>query len=809
MRHILLFVKANLVYNKPMYCIKKQNGLGGVIMEWKMNPNAVNQFSKGTDVYTEGEPVFNVAMIIKGRVLISNDGAKVIVGSGSFLGINDLYWGKFHSTYTAHDDLLIYVFPISRIEEVDNILSMNKDYHGFMVASFYKMIFELDQIYQGLIKHSATMYQFIVDTYKTYTTMSARGGHKIKISERISKLSILESDLELLTDRINYYVECKNLPMDAVKQFYSHGNAITLYQVEDEVNIVNQQMEALKEMTSAFTSMAECLVDDTDSCLFRMIAEMSLEMDNTSGTSNEIMDIMDNIIDEMNQAEIFTERVLGKKLKVNRKKMEEVYHLLLTGNKGSGVSSHTSLKYSKEDTKIAIDEMSNSFQKIITYAGIESSRAEEMKTAMEDFVHMKDKLSTEDRPRTLRKNLAEYHYEIYLAAFLRDHQEKSAPRIVNMFLKYGFADERLLTKEQMLSIYFLKEEEAKQSQCKVYDIKSWLTLIVEGKKEPSKNEFDLEYPEMVVGLRKQAKLTENEAHHWLTDSHKKLEFEIQNMFRYNNRTTNGQITSFVPFLHKEEWSNNVEKLYVTSTKINEAIAGIMRIDFSIFDREILYVNKEKNIVKEYIIKRIFPDIILMPTVGSNGIMWQEIAGKRRDSSARFLLPAFTDINIATLLIRIFGRYRWEICRTLEGAAWNDIQHKSLTSEYSDYLQFYRKNKELSEDKKEKIKLQIQKGRSSSREIFVIDYEQWINYEAMGAIKLNKPVREILATYCPFAKDIREHIRTQPLFDEAMARYYRDKQKKVREIEGRYRMLQKEQIELTQELVDTLSYHKDM
>ena len=312
-----------------------------------------------------------------------------------------------------------------------------------------------------------------------------------------------------------------------------------------------------------------------------------------------------------------------------------------------------------------------------------------------------------------------------------------------------------------------------------------------------------------MSLRRQNRLTEAEMAQELSDPVKKLHYEIQNMFRYNNRTTNGQISSFVPFLHNDQWSNTVERLRVTAAKVNEALAGIVRIDYSVFDREVIYSNTEKNIIKEYIIKRVFPDIILMPTVGINGIMWQEISGKRRDTPGRFLLPIFSDMNLGLLLIRILGRFRWELCRTIEGIAWNDIQNKSLTSEYSDYLQFYRKNRELSEEKKEKIKAQIQKGRNSSREIFVMDYEQWISYESVGAIKLNKPVREIMATYCPFSREIREQIKQQPLFEEAMARYYREKQKRVREVEGRCRLLQRENIEAPKELMDTLSYHRDL
>lgn len=786
----------------------------GVIMEFKMNVNAVNQFPEGSTIYTEGDPVFNIAMIIKGRVMIHNDGARIIMGSGAFIGVQDLYSGRFYSTYTACDDVMIYVFPVSTTEELENVLNINKDYHGFMVASFNKIIYDLNQIYKGIHKLGLELHRFLTGTYQEYLALSARRGYKVKTSQRIADLEALDHEelfsleLSLINDRINYYCECKNLPMEAVKQFYSYGNTITLLQVEDQVNIVNLQVETMKEMSSTFVSMAECLMDDSDSCLFSLIAGLSVEMDNVTGGSSDLLNVMDDTIEILNRVEIFAEKMLDKKFKVNRKRMEEIYHLLLTGNRGADVSAEVLMKYSKEDMESALLELQDSYQKLLDYGGVTGDRATEMKAALQDFIGLKDKSSIDDSSRVVRRHLAENHYELYKPVFLRAYQDKQVPRLVDIFLKYGYVDENLLTKDQLLEIYFLQDQE-QQGECKVYDIKSWLVQIFEGKKEPSKNEFDLEYPEALSTLRKQGKLTDKEVHLHMSNAEKKLEYEIQNMFRYNNRTTNGQITSFIPVLHKELWSNNLERLFITPTRVNEAIDKILNIDYSVFDREVIYSNKEKNIVKEYIIKRVWPDIILMPNVGSNGVMWQEINGKRRDSSGRFLLPVFTDMNIQGILTKVFGRFRWELCRTIEGSAWNDIKHKSLTSEYSDYLQFYRKNKELSEEKKEKVKNQIQKGRNNSREIFVLDYEQWINYESKGALKLNKPVREMMATYCPFSKKIREQLKNQPLFEEAMGRYHREKLKKVRELEGRQRLLQKDQIEITQELIDTLNYHRDM
>ena len=138
----------------------------------------------------------------------------------------------------------------------------------------------------------------------------------------------------------------------------------------------------------------------------------------------------------------------------------------------------------------------------------------------------------------------------YKTVFLKAYKDKKVPRVVDMYLKYGYADERLLTNEQILYLYFLKEEK-KADGINVYNIKEWLTLIYEGHREPSKNEFDQEYHEALNSLKKRGELTDKQIQGLDDDRESKLEFEIQNMFRYNNRITSGQMTTFVPVLHKD------------------------------------------------------------------------------------------------------------------------------------------------------------------------------------------------------------------------------------------------------------------
>ena len=72
---------------------------------------------------------------------------------------------------------------------------------------------------------------------------------------------------------------------------------------------------------------------------------------------------------------------------------------------------------------------------------------------------------------------------------------------------------------------------------------------------------------------------------------------------------------------------------------------------------------------------------------------------------------------------------------------------------------------------------------------MIDYENWMNYESSGAMKLNKVSRGILATYCPFNRSIRENIAKNTVFADAMAKQGRNYAEKAREWE--YRMKKRE------------------
>ena len=146
-------------------------------------------------------------------------------------------------------------------------------------------------------------------------------------------------------------------------------------------------------------------------------------------------------------------------------------------------------------------------------------------------------------------------------------------------------------------------------------------------------------------------------------------------------------------------------------------------------------------------------------------------------------------DLSLILTRLAAEFRWEMCKRIQGGRWNDVTERSLTSEYCDYAQFYKKNKELSADTKERIKVQLLKARNNFKEMFIGDYIVWIRYESGGSPRLNKPVRNIMFTYCPFPKAVTSKLTVNPLYKEFIDKDNLRRAQKLHHVENVCKKLQ--------------------
>ena len=801
------------------------------------NINSINILAKGNvDVYISP---LNELNNIDENNLIANSYKLFSIDQNIFIGANDLFLSNNHTfSYRASEDSIIFSYYVDNINAIEELFKQKSDYSTYIMNSIssiieysYNSLKKLEQLIKSLsvMADNLCLFFWILKDKHGFSyepLHSAFRDSMFKLQEmKEGKMFIpysfdaefLECDnfeydyfpseeIDIL--KMNYYRHMSTINADLKKQFLNENFIISQYNCTDSSLLLESIQFKTKEAFKVVEEYIELLYSEQQPCIFEEFLNAGIQMDKSLYDPMDMIEVQQYMVDKIkNVVEIF-KNDYNHNLTIDIKAAQvKVDHLSAISRIKIPNSSATPELYT--DREGIPEELNNSAEKILEYSNIPKESYDFFMNSLKTFRGLKNKLSDDEQVRKLRKDMTTIFFQVYEAVLKRVTIENNQDKLFNMFLTYSYMDEKLLSPKNLWTLYEISENTASNEQSSIFSTKSWLQSIYKKEKEPSVNGFSMDYFDVFREMRKQGAIKEEDKAAYDNNKDGRLSFEIENMFKTNHKLCSRQISTYFPILHDEVIIKDLDKALLTPKKINDAIQKVLEVDFSAFHREISYFNMEKRIEKESIMQSVKPYIILMPIYGTHASMWQEISGRVRNAPGRFILPIFTDGNIEDMIQRLIGTLRWELCKTMMGLSWNDISIKSLTSEYMDYLQFFKKNKDISEEGKEKIKQQIKKHRNISKDVFVSDYIIWLNYESNGTLRLNKFTREILYKHCPFSKEIRQKLINHPSFTKLAYQYENLRAKQIKNLENHYARYTREGISLDEEMIETLEFYKNL
>lgn len=738
-------------------------------------------------------------LIQEGTVIQKFDFAEVTLGKNAIIGI--LASDYFPCDYIAQTDVTLAVFSCSNYEDLKRILGNQEKLRSIFLKTALEQRHQMLCLYADLQLKTRQFHAFVESVYNEYKNTCGQLRLEEQAFNRMEHFEPLAMKHKAENWEINNSISLvKNYMLEYIR-LMEKDDSLCIGAIMEASAQMRRVTQGIGEMETYLLYNKDILLAESENDIFHLFFDLAMRAGANQCDVEPIKKAINLMIEFITKMKFYDEKLL--EYRVSEYKNYDF--------DGTGLSEFTTLGFDEagqqdyvEETREAVDYLAH----ILTYAGMNENEIEVVRKKIEAFRELPDMFSTENDAYQIRRQLIPIFYDVYLKIFMRIVKEGDEPTpIVKMFLNFGFMDAQLAGDENVNTLYDLTNHLERCNSDRVYTIFTWLKAVYNGEKEPSKNEFDLDYPAYIADQRKSGAVKPSEVADLLKNQDEKVKFEIKNMFTSGNRITYGKITTFCPILGEYDLINSIDKMLVTTEKIEEALNEIRKVDFSVFFREDIFSDPAKDINRETIMKEILPDVILMPNAGTKAMMWQETAGVKRATPGRFLFPIFTAADINEMMVETVGRFRWEICRKEQGVHWNDIREKSLTSEYCDYIQFYRKNHELSPDAKEKIKSQLTRARNNYREVFVKDYVNLMKYESKGSFRLNRISRDILVRYCPFTKDVRAELKSNPMYTSSMSRYEIENAKKMQRIVGVYEKYKKAGGVITQELRDNLLFYQ--
>lgn len=737
----------------------------------------------GETVARRQEKVMEWYLIQEGTVARKIAFAESMLGPNSIIGIMEKEW--FSDDYVAKTDCTLVVIPCKNALDLHMILREHENFRPVFLRTAVEQRHRLICLYEDLQRRAALLHsvaEFVYIEYKTLCTEQLLSEQDFAHMENFGPLQMQHKVEDWEINNSNSLVK-------------TYLREYMQLMIKDDSMCVGAIMEAAAQMRRVTLGIGElvnyllynrdifCAGSGDD--LFHLCYHMAVQMVRKNLDSAPAKGLMVRITDSMEKLGIYTNQQIQE-----YRDMCENYSVQKTAEERINIA--------KEDC----------VAHILTYAGYDRQKILEFKEMLDAYCRLPDKLSVDNEARRIRKEIAGVFYDVYGKAFKHSMTDSgSLSPIMLMFFHFGFMDVKVLGVENANALCSLADSLDFFHAENIFTIYGWLKEIYLGNREPSRNEFDNDYNGYLMEQKRTGEITEEQMQEYRRDNMRKVEFEIKNMFQSAHRATSGHITTFMPVITEDDMLNSVEKMALTAERIESAVNKVRQLDYSVLYREVLFSDPDRGINQEWVMKEVMPDVILLPGTGSRAMMWQETAGAKTDTPARFLFPIFTAADVDAQMVETMGRYRWEICRRIQGVYWNDIREKSLTAEYYDYIQFYKKNNALSADVKEKIKTALTRARNNYREVFVSDYLSWMKYESQGSFRLNKVARDIFIRYCPFAKEVRQNLASNPLYQTAFNKLDIENKKKEQRLNALYEKYQAAGGTLTADLKENLNFYK--
>lgn len=456
-----------------------------------------------------------------------------------------------------------------------------------------------------------------------------------------------------------------------------------------------------------------------------------------------------------------------------------------------------------------LEEFVGAVEKILRWTETPADKATQFKKDWDTLKKFKNPLdASDDDVRKLRRRVNMQYWEIFEAGILKHLTKRGElPRYMRLFFDYGFMDETQLDNEHLHKLSQASYGKG-DDWLPIYTVTEWLTAIYERKVATSISEMGLTFFEMLrqdPANRDKKWRKESDLPPEVNSPEARVKFEIKEMLQMNCRLCSGNISSHLNILTRHQITQPLEKVIITKDTVLQEVRKILLTDFGAFHREVLYTNAVMNIQREFIQVQVTPNIVIVPSIGTVIQFWQDREGNDRLSRGRLIAPIMATAELQMMLLRAIGTYRWEICKTTMGPDWNNISVSSLTADYTDYVQFFYKSKELSEEVKEKIAEDMKRFRDD-RARFVNDYTVYMRFESEGSQRMNRVARKIFTKHIPFAREIRERLLKLPSYTEVVQKSINIRKKKANELTPRYTKYERDNKTLPKELVETRRFY---
>ncbi len=441
-------------------------------------------------------------------------------------------------------------------------------------------------------------------------------------------------------------------------------------------------------------------------------------------------------------------------------------------------------------------------EQILEFANKGEDFNENFRKHLDQLHGMDSYYGTEPGDIKIREMAAKLYWQLYESCFLKVVEGDLKSFVPGIMLHMGVVDKRFLDNEDLLLIDRLYNNISLVNKpVPIMTLPYFLKKIYMEEVKPSMTDMGDLFETVLRNQEKLTKREREETYIYRAAPADMVRFELRNVAGELEKILYGNKRKAMPFLTSEILNTNTERYFLDPDNLANTINTYKKRDYSIFYREVMF---KSALGSTFVQQEVMPNFVLYPVFGTRSIMWQEMEGNKKSTPGRFFFPLFYSGKLDEEIIKQMAFYRWELQKNLAGYNWTDPVEGGVVGSYYDYVNFYKKNPELTPEAKERL-VEFLKKVPQDRDRFAHDYAIWVTYEYDGKMRLNNYVRDLFYRYCPFPAAVRKQMAEKPVFEKLEIKFKNRSKKEILKVQSKMLRFEKKGHEVPKEFQDHLDF----
>ena len=457
----------------------------------------MREILKGTVIYENGQKLNGLMMIMRGTAEVVFDGGFYELHNGDVIGLPDLIHKETNFRYVAKENLAVVDYP-SRVPELQKFFKEHGEAVHYFQSSLFRQLNELLLRYKEVQTTCDMMQDYLTGSYENYMRICENNHISPGELERYEELSDIPQE-EKIPNWISGYYSTMEQMLSVWDKNKTDMNFVVGF-MSKTCDDMNQMAGLYGRMKNHIQEICELLMNESSLDLLELYLSLYEKIVKKNGLKDvSVMLVKKMLTGTLSQLE--KQGYAQKEFFAARKADCE-----------SRMAQIGELVKQQAEAAAQLDEdivgkIKNSLDQILQYAECEADFAAEYRERVEAYKHLVNKNSTEDDARMLRAGITKGFNKIYIQAFQKSVKDTAIPKVVKMFFNFGYMDEELAGLENAVALYRMSEQIPTDPKRGVYSYYEWLMAIYHGQKEPSRNEFDMDYAAALHEQRTSGKIS--------------------------------------------------------------------------------------------------------------------------------------------------------------------------------------------------------------------------------------------------------------------------------------------------------------